>query len=218
MMVDAYGFFAVTFIRPDLLKHIFPGIGPFSALAAGIACSVLFAQAPMLGQGGARRYATWSQPGGSIEHWNEEAGSVWMQRLTRTWPHHVWLNPEPEQRCHAPEGVRREDRAEAERTFGAGVGDLEARADDDVGAHVSEHHAAGGPRHDLCKFEYPHSGERAGMGRFCVHRHLRQRGAVRSVIGRPGLGLGRIGFRAIVARLAAHNAPEPGDQGPEQHE
>jgi uncharacterized protein with von Willebrand factor type A (vWA) domain len=38
------------------------------------------------------------QPGGSIEHWNEEAGSVWMQRLRRTWPHHVWLNPEPEQR------------------------------------------------------------------------------------------------------------------------
>lgn len=32
-----YGFFAVTFIRPELLKPIFPGIGPFSALAAGIA-------------------------------------------------------------------------------------------------------------------------------------------------------------------------------------
>jgi len=38
------------------------------------------------------------QPGGSIEHWNEEAGAVWMQRLVRTWPHHVWLNPEPQQR------------------------------------------------------------------------------------------------------------------------
>jgi uncharacterized protein with von Willebrand factor type A (vWA) domain len=38
------------------------------------------------------------QPGGSVEHWNEEAGTVWMQRLTRAWPHHVWLNPEPEQR------------------------------------------------------------------------------------------------------------------------
>jgi phosphate transport system permease protein len=32
-----YGFFAVTFIRPELLKPVFPGIGPFSALAAGIA-------------------------------------------------------------------------------------------------------------------------------------------------------------------------------------
>jgi uncharacterized protein with von Willebrand factor type A (vWA) domain len=38
------------------------------------------------------------QPGGSVEHWNEEAGAVWMQRLTRTWPHHVWLNPEPQER------------------------------------------------------------------------------------------------------------------------
>jgi len=38
------------------------------------------------------------QPGGSVEHWNEEAGAAWMQRLTRTWPHHVWLNPEPQER------------------------------------------------------------------------------------------------------------------------
>ncbi|HEY8539369.1 MAG TPA: VWA domain-containing protein [Steroidobacteraceae bacterium] len=38
------------------------------------------------------------QPGGSVEHWNEEAGAVWMQRLTRTWPHYVWLNPEPRER------------------------------------------------------------------------------------------------------------------------
>jgi uncharacterized protein with von Willebrand factor type A (vWA) domain len=38
------------------------------------------------------------QPGGSVEHWNEEAGAVWIKRLTKTWPHHVWLNPEPQQR------------------------------------------------------------------------------------------------------------------------
>ena len=36
-----YGFFAVTFIRPDILKLIFPGIGPFSALSAGIAVGVM---------------------------------------------------------------------------------------------------------------------------------------------------------------------------------
>jgi uncharacterized protein with von Willebrand factor type A (vWA) domain len=34
------------------------------------------------------------EPGGSIEHWNEEAGRVWIERLRRAWPHHVWLNPE----------------------------------------------------------------------------------------------------------------------------
>lgn len=46
------------------------------------------------------------QPGGSIEHWNEESGASWMQRLTRTWPHHVWLNPEPEQRWEYTPSVR----------------------------------------------------------------------------------------------------------------
>jgi uncharacterized protein with von Willebrand factor type A (vWA) domain len=35
------------------------------------------------------------QPGGSIEHWNEEAGAVWMQRLCAAFPRLVWLNPEP---------------------------------------------------------------------------------------------------------------------------
>ncbi len=38
------------------------------------------------------------QPGGSIEHWNDEAGSVWLQRLTQRFQRHVWLNPEPEDR------------------------------------------------------------------------------------------------------------------------
>ena len=36
-----YGFFAVTFIRPELLRPIFPSIGPFSALSAGLAVGVL---------------------------------------------------------------------------------------------------------------------------------------------------------------------------------
>jgi len=37
-------------------------------------------------------------PGGSVEHWNEEPGSLWMQRLLDTYGSAVWLNPEPEQR------------------------------------------------------------------------------------------------------------------------
>lgn len=36
-----------------------------------------------------------SHPGGSVEHNNEEAGAVWMQRLTNTYPAAVWLNPLP---------------------------------------------------------------------------------------------------------------------------
>jgi len=36
------------------------------------------------------------QPGGSVEHWNEEAGETWLRRLTLTYPKSVWLNPVPE--------------------------------------------------------------------------------------------------------------------------
>lgn len=35
-------------------------------------------------------------PGGSVEHWNEEAGSVWMQRILDVYSKAIWLNPEPE--------------------------------------------------------------------------------------------------------------------------
>ena len=37
-----------------------------------------------------------TQPGGSVEHWNEEAGAVWMTRLTDIYESAVWLNPTPE--------------------------------------------------------------------------------------------------------------------------
>ncbi|MEE8221055.1 MAG: VWA domain-containing protein [Woeseiaceae bacterium] len=36
--------------------------------------------------------------GGSVEHWNEEPGAVWIKRLLHTYPKAIWLNPEPEQR------------------------------------------------------------------------------------------------------------------------
>jgi uncharacterized protein with von Willebrand factor type A (vWA) domain len=38
------------------------------------------------------------QPGGSVEHWNDEAGRVWMQRIAAHFPRLVWLNPESEDR------------------------------------------------------------------------------------------------------------------------
>ena len=38
-----------------------------------------------------------THPGGSVEHFNEEPGAVWMQRLTNTYPAAVWLNPVPEE-------------------------------------------------------------------------------------------------------------------------
>jgi len=36
-----------------------------------------------------------TMPGGSVEHWNEEAGTVWLERLTGHYKHSAWLNPTP---------------------------------------------------------------------------------------------------------------------------
>jgi len=36
--------------------------------------------------------------GGSVEHWNEEPGAVWIKRLLGVFPKAIWLNPEPEER------------------------------------------------------------------------------------------------------------------------
>ena len=45
-------------------------------------------------------------PGGSIEHFNEEAGAVWLERVTRTYPACVWLNPVPENQWDMTYSVR----------------------------------------------------------------------------------------------------------------
>ena len=34
--------------------------------------------------------------GGANEHWNREAGSVWLTRARDHWPRHLWINPVPE--------------------------------------------------------------------------------------------------------------------------
>ncbi len=35
-------------------------------------------------------------PGGSVEHWNEEPGQVWMGRMLDHFKHSIWLNPVPD--------------------------------------------------------------------------------------------------------------------------
>lgn len=47
-----------------------------------------------------------SHPGGSVEHFNEEAGGVWMQRLVNTYPAAVWLNVLPEAHWGYTQSVR----------------------------------------------------------------------------------------------------------------
>jgi uncharacterized protein with von Willebrand factor type A (vWA) domain len=39
-----------------------------------------------------------TEPGGSVEHWNEEPGMVWMSRMMEHFPDLVWINPEPTER------------------------------------------------------------------------------------------------------------------------
>ena len=36
-------------------------------------------------------------PGGASEHWNQEAGQVWLQRAREHWKSHLWINPVPQQ-------------------------------------------------------------------------------------------------------------------------
>ena len=44
-------------------------------------------------------------PGGSVEHWNEEAGAVWLQRVRDTWEHTVWLNPTPQRQWNYTQSI-----------------------------------------------------------------------------------------------------------------
>lgn len=36
-----------------------------------------------------------TQPGGSVEHWNEEAGYLWIRRFMETYKKLIWINPYP---------------------------------------------------------------------------------------------------------------------------
>ncbi|MBT4520470.1 MAG: VWA domain-containing protein [Halieaceae bacterium] len=46
-----------------------------------------------------------AQPGGSVEHWNEEAGDVWMRRLKDTYDKVIWINPVPKEEWEYTQSV-----------------------------------------------------------------------------------------------------------------
>ena len=46
------------------------------------------------------------QVGGSVDHFNDEPGAVWLSRLKETFPHLVWLNPEPEDQWQYVESIK----------------------------------------------------------------------------------------------------------------
>ncbi|MEM9798449.1 MAG: VWA domain-containing protein [Pseudomonadota bacterium] len=45
-------------------------------------------------------------PGGANEHWNEEAGQVWLERARDQWPLNLWINPLPQTHWDYTHSVR----------------------------------------------------------------------------------------------------------------
>jgi uncharacterized protein len=56
-------------------------------------------------------------PGGSVEHANDEAGAVWVQRLLTVYPNAIWLNPQPEAVWDYHESIRIARQLIGERMF-----------------------------------------------------------------------------------------------------
>ena len=64
-------------------------------------------------------------PGGSVEHWNEEAGATWMKRLLDTYAKAIWLNPEPLQRWDYTPSIQMMRELMDDRMFPLSVSGLE---------------------------------------------------------------------------------------------
>jgi len=65
------------------------------------------------------------QPGGSIEYFNEEAGAVWVKRVTDVYQKCVWLNPEPEEIWGYRQSVQVMKELMGGRMFPTTIGGLE---------------------------------------------------------------------------------------------
>ena len=55
--------------------------------------------------------------GGSVEHWNEEPGALWIQRLLQVYRSAIWLNPEPEQRWEYVPSIKMTRELMSERMY-----------------------------------------------------------------------------------------------------
>jgi hypothetical protein len=64
--------------------------------------------------------------GGSVEHWNEEPGAVWIKRLLNTFPNAIWLNPEPEPRWEYTPSVKMVRELMDERMYPLTIAGLDA--------------------------------------------------------------------------------------------
>ena len=66
-----------------------------------------------------------ARPGGSVEHWNEEAGALWLERLLNTWPHAAWLNPLPEEHWAYTQSIQMIQQLIGKRMFPLTIDGLE---------------------------------------------------------------------------------------------
>jgi hypothetical protein len=66
------------------------------------------------------------QPGGSVEHWNEEPGSAWLGRLTGHFRRTAWLNPMPEAAWGRTHSIGLVRQLMEERMFPLTLGGIEA--------------------------------------------------------------------------------------------
>ena len=66
-----------------------------------------------------------ARPGGSVEHWNEEAGAVWLERLLATWSRAVWLNPLSEAHWDYTPSIQLVQQLMAKRMFPLTIDGLE---------------------------------------------------------------------------------------------
>jgi uncharacterized protein len=65
-------------------------------------------------------------PGGSVEHWNEEAGQAWIQRMVDTYRSVVWLNPVPERHWSYTPSIQLLQQLSSNRMFPLTLGGLDS--------------------------------------------------------------------------------------------
>ncbi|TWH28628.1 MULTISPECIES: VWA domain-containing protein [unclassified Aminobacter] len=67
-----------------------------------------------------------TSPGSSVEHWNQEAGHVWLSRVLNQWPNAVWLNPVREQHWQYTHSIKLIQEIFSQRMYPLTLAGLEA--------------------------------------------------------------------------------------------
>jgi len=64
-------------------------------------------------------------PGGSVEHWNEEAGGLWLERTLNIYESSIWLNPVPERHWEYTPSIQIIQQIMGDRMYPLTLGGLE---------------------------------------------------------------------------------------------